>query len=124
MIYSLDEFIEKNRFEIKVHELSEPVKLENMCFLPGAFFELSFLKNQGYKLEVVSPPECRMDTQSFGFAYLLDREGKRMGYHLISQGGTDHFSYVVEDDGIYDDGIERIKKSERPLDRLLTRILG
>lgn len=111
MIYSLDDFIEKNRFVIKVHELSELVRLENMCFLPGSFFDLSFLKNQGYKLEVISPQECQMDTQSFGFAYILDKEEKKTGYHLISQGGTDHFSYVVEDDGIYNNGIERIKKA-------------
>ncbi|MBI2668702.1 hypothetical protein HYX14_02570 [Candidatus Woesearchaeota archaeon] len=92
---SLDEFLEKNTVPVRVHESSAPVTIGNITFAPGLQIDLMALCGQGYFLEEQNLPDA---IEEITYAYLLNTDESRTGYHLISTGPPPE--YVLEDDGI------------------------
>ncbi len=102
---SLDEFIDKNRNEVRVNPYSLPIEFPHLDYrVPaGALFDLRVLRGEGYLLHANSlKEEAEINPGDIGSASILDKDGKETGYELGSHGsqnldGSHRFSaYFIE----------------------------
>ncbi len=118
---SLDDFIEKNKYTVRVAPSSDAVELgTGYHVLPGLLFDLLALKGKEYQLEAPSVVEGTDISKSVGFAYILDECGNKTGYHLSSYCGQNpdgtgkYFGYFIEEDSFIESSLaERLKKTLR-----------
>ncbi len=86
---SLDEFIDKNREEVRVNPYSLPIEFPHVDYKvpPGALFDLRVLRGEGYLLHAKSlKEEADINPCDIGSASILDKDGKETGYELGSHG--------------------------------------
>jgi len=102
---SLDDFIEHNKDEVRVSPGSNPVEFSGLKYKvpPGALFDLRVLRGEGYQLLSPDMRDGVDISHGFGFALIVDKEGKETGYGLGSHGsqsldGTKRFNaYFIGD---------------------------
>ncbi len=88
---SLDEFIEKNRKEVRVDPYSPPIEFPHLDYrVPaGALFDLRVLRGEGYQLlEKSLKEDADINPADIGGAALLDKDGKETGYGLVNHGSN------------------------------------
>lgn len=89
---SLDEFIDKNRKEVRVGPYSLPVEFPHLNYRvpPGALFDLRVLRGEGYMLQAMSlKEEAEINPADIGGAVILDKDGRNTGYELVNHGSRD-----------------------------------
>lgn len=92
---SLDDFLENNTREIRIHSPEEVFFVREGKRISLARGEdLSLLKDLGFILESQFMKNDENLSKGFGWAYLLDPEGRRTGYQLISHGVEEKGGYA------------------------------
>ncbi len=92
---SLDEFLENNKQEIRIHSPEEVFFVregKRISLTKGE--DLALLKDLGFILESLFMKKDENLSKGFGWAYLLDSEGRRTGYQLISHGAEEKGNYA------------------------------
>ncbi len=98
---SLDDFIIHNTQEIRVSPGTPGVSFGSYSVPAGGLFDATLLWNKGYRLEASGE---KINLSGFGSADILDKEGQKTGYRLVSHGGGNledgsyHSSYYLEDE--------------------------
>lgn len=92
---SLDEFLENNTQEIRIHSPEEIFFVregKRISLTRGE--DLTLLKDFGFILESPFMKKDENLSKGFGWAYLLDPEGRRTGYQLINHGAEEKDKYI------------------------------
>lgn len=92
---SLDDFLENNTQEIRIHSPEEVFFVregKRVSLTRGE--DLALLKDLGFILESPFMGKNEDFSKGFGWAYLLDPEGRRTGYQLISHGAEEKGGYA------------------------------
>ncbi len=84
---SLDDFLENNKQEIRIHSPEEVFFVrEGKRVSLTKRKDLASLKGQGFLLESPYMKNGSNISRGFGCAYILDSEGNKTGYWLINHG--------------------------------------
>ena len=83
---SLDDFIIHNTKEIRVGPGTPRVSFSDYRVPAGGLFDVTLLWGQGYQLEASGK---NINPADIGGADILDKEGQRTGYRLVSYGSGD-----------------------------------
>ncbi len=68
-------------------------------------FDLESLTGKGYLLEERNVHDWVDISTGIGLAYILNNDGSRTGYHLLSHGAGEKFWYEIGDDGLQKSGV-------------------
>ena len=117
---SLDAFISRCPYEIGVEPLSKPVHFPMTGYrVPGGvLFDIRILQGKSLQLEAPSTREGADISRDPGFAFILDLQGNKTGYHLTAHGGQGldgngkYHYYTIADDGFLREGLERRCRQE------------
>lgn len=106
---SIDDFIGKNKYNVRVSAWSTSVKFQCTNYLvhPGEIFDITKLLNKGLVLEAPYVNRGVDISTGVGFAYILNEKCERTGFHMGTWTYRGSFEYLIEDDKVWDEAPER-----------------
>lgn len=116
---SLDDFLRYNKYQVRVSPYSLTVHFPGVGYhVPaGRIFDLQALEGKSFQLETDSVRAGTDISTGVGFAFILDRAGKKTGYLLGAYGGQNsdgtkqyHGYYIEDERGRFGNKQERMKR--------------